>query len=52
MTMPAYEYRLQRFTTAEWPAKSRMESWREILSRKLKHADVKTLNDNPFHVEA
>jgi len=52
MNTPAYEYRLQKFTTAEWPAKCRMESWREILSRKLLQSDVRALNDGPFHVEA
>jgi AraC-like DNA-binding protein len=52
MNTPAYEYRLQRFCTSEVPVQSRVESWREILSRKLMLADVKPLNDNGFHAEA
>jgi AraC-like DNA-binding protein len=52
MNAPAYEFRLQRFCTAELPLLARVESWREILSRKLMHAEVKPLNDNPFHAEA
>ncbi len=48
----AYEFRLQRFSTDDWPTRTRVESWREILSRKLMHTDVRPLNDNPFQAEA
>jgi AraC-like DNA-binding protein len=34
------------------PAHSRVESWREVLSRKLMLADVRPLDENPFHAEA
>ncbi|HEX2590943.1 MAG TPA: helix-turn-helix domain-containing protein [Rhizomicrobium sp.] len=52
MIAPAYEFRLQRFSTEEWPARTRLEAWREILSRKLIHSDVGELKENPFRVEA
>src|SRR5262249_15467049 len=48
----AWEYRLQHFCTDAYPARTRLESWREILSRKLIQADVKVLEERPFKVEA
>lgn len=52
MDATAYEYRLQRFCTEEWPAKVRLEAWRDILSRKLMRSDVGEINESPFRAEA
>jgi AraC-like DNA-binding protein len=52
MNASPWEFRLQRFTSDDWPAKARLESWRELLSRKLMHAAVTEMGDAPFRVKA
>jgi len=45
-------YRLRRFDTDEWPAETRIQAWREVLSGKLLRSEVKELDGHALHVEA
>jgi AraC-like DNA-binding protein len=46
------ELNLMRFSTDVLPPGDRFEAWRDILSRKLLHAAMDQLSDQPFRAEA
>jgi AraC-like DNA-binding protein len=52
MTTPAYEFRLQHFSSDRIPTGARLDLWRDTLSRKLIPAVVDELEKAPLRCEA
>jgi AraC-like DNA-binding protein len=51
MDAPPPDYPLLQWSSREVPLRARVESWRDLLTRKLLPIDVRPLNDSPFHVD-
>jgi len=51
MDAPPPDYALLHWRSQEAPLRARVESWRDLLSRKLLPADVRPLHDDPFRVD-
>ena len=41
-----------RISTAAFPAKRRLDMWREIYGRYMAHVDIVPIGDRPFHASA
>jgi AraC-like DNA-binding protein len=51
MDPPPPDFRLQRFSSAEYPERERLHAWRDVLARKLINVGVEPLSDGPFHAD-
>jgi AraC-like DNA-binding protein len=51
MDAPPPDYSLLHWRSHEAPMRARVESWRDLLTRKLLPAEVQPLHDGPFHVD-
>jgi AraC-like DNA-binding protein len=49
MDPPPPDFRLQRFSSADYPERDRLHAWRDVLTRKLINVGVEPLTDEPFH---
>ena len=50
MDAPPPDYSLLHWRSQEAPLRARVETWHDLLSRKLLPADVQPLHDGPFHI--
>jgi AraC-like DNA-binding protein len=51
MDAPPPDYALLQWRSQVAPLRARVESWRDLLTRKLLPAEVQPLHDGPFHVD-
>ena len=51
MDAPPPDYSLLFWRSQNEPLRARVESWRDLLSRKLLPAEVQPLHDGPFHID-
>ncbi len=51
MDAPPPDYSLLQWRSQDAPLGARVESWRDLLSRKLLPSEIRPLHDGPFHVD-